>query len=157
MFLFFTNEKCIRHNVKRLAETCGKKNPVAILRTQSTGPVGGRAVVSHFDNKSKVPGTSIICVDAKVPLKNRNFCPIWGLHNGVCGIVRENVYGKGCSSPHWDFPLYVVVEFPQYCGPLRDMSNPTVSSHHTEKSSLSLRSDSILNFLLQFIPIPASK
>ena len=100
---------------------------MAILRTQSAGPVGGKAVKSHFDYKSKVPGTSIICVDAKVALENRNFCPIWGLHNGACGIVREIVFGKGCSPHTGDFPLYVVVEFPQYCGPPWDTSNPTVS------------------------------
>ena len=126
MFLFFTNEKRIRHNLKCLAETCGPNNPVAILRTQSGGPVGGKAVASHFDSKSKVPDTSIICVDAKVALENRNFCPIWGLHNGACGIVREIVYAKGCSPHTGDFPLYVVVEFPQYCGPPWDTSNPTV-------------------------------
>ena len=136
MYLFFTNEKRIRHNLRCLAETCGEKNPVAVLRTQSVGPVGGKAVASHFDSKSKVPHTSIICVDAKVALENRNFCPIWGLHNGACGIVRAIVYGKGCSPHTGDFPLYVIVEFPQYCGPPWDTCNPTVSSQTTEPFSV---------------------
>ena len=157
MFLFFTNEKRIRHNLKCLAEACGKTYPVAILRTHSIGPVGGIAVKSHFDFKSKVPDTSIICVDAKVAIENRNFCPIWGLHNGACGIAREIVLGKGYSPHTGDFPLYVVVEFPQYCGPPWDMSNPTVSLQPIENSPVYHSGLTQSYTPLQFVPIPSSK
>ena len=81
-----------------------------------------QAVASHFDSKSKVPHTSIFCVDAKVALENRNFRPTWGLHNGACGIVRVIVYGKdapptlGTSLTMllWNYPS-TVTHIQPYC------------------------------------------
>ena len=128
VFLFLTNKQCSRHNIICLRETCGDTNPAVVLCTQSHGPADGNAVGSHFPSmQGSRPHDSIICVHAKVALHSKNICPFWGLHIGACGVVKEIVFGKGCSPNRGDSPLYVVVDFPKYCGPAWDVSNPTVS------------------------------
>ena len=55
-----------------------------------------------------------------------NFEPDWGLFNNAIGTVKEIVYAEGKSPINGDHPLYVVVSFPQYCGPIWDPENPKV-------------------------------
>ena len=125
IYLYYTNEKRIRKNLKRLSETINPTNPAAMLRPQSKGPTGGKGISKHFDNK--MAETSMICIGAKVALDSRNFCPMFGLHSGACGTVIEIVFKKGENPNNGDLPLYVVVEFPHYCGPAWDKKNPKVS------------------------------
>lgn len=125
LYLFYKNEKRIRHNMLRLAKNSGKDNPVAIMKPQSKGPVAGKAIASHFE--SKPPDACMVCVGSKVAIENRNLCPVWGLHNGACGTVMEIVFAKGTSPINGDLPLYIVVHFPLYCGPIWDTDNPKVS------------------------------
>ena len=63
---------------------------------------------------------------AKAAINLRNFCPLWGLHNGACGTVVEIVFAKGTNPNHGDLPQYVVVEFPNYTGPAWDKKNDKV-------------------------------
>ena len=86
---------------------------------------------SHFD--SKMPGTAMLCRGCKVALSCRNIHPLWGLHNGACGTVDEITFGKDCNPNNGDDPLYVVVDFPNYKGPVWDKDNPTV--RHCEPTS----------------------
>ena len=79
-------------------------------------------VIRHFDNDA--PSGALICVGAKVALDNKNFCPVWGLHNGACGTVKEIVFDKKKNPNNGDLPMYVVVDFPLYCGPAWDRDNP---------------------------------
>ena len=125
IYLYYTNEKRIRKNLERLAEVSGPDNPVAMLRPQSTGPSGGKGISKHFENQ--MAETSKICIGAKVAIDSRNFCPMFGLHSGACGTVDEIVFKKGENPNNGDLPLYVVVDFPLYCGPAWDTKNPTVS------------------------------
>ena len=67
--------------------------------------------------------TSKIRIGAKVAKNRRNFCPILGLHSGVCGTVDEIVFKKGENPNNSDLPLYVVADFPLYCGPAWDAKN----------------------------------
>ena len=127
VFLFLTNKQCFRHNLLCLSETCGNRNPAVVLCTRSRGPVDGKAVGSHFSSKRAGPQYSTICVNAKVALHSKNICPLWGLHIGACGVVKEIVFSRGCAPHEGDSPSYVVVDFPKYCGPAWDVSNPTVS------------------------------
>ena len=124
-YLYYTNAKRIRKNLEQLAEVSGPNNPVAMLRPQSTGPSGGKGISKHFENE--MAETSKICIGAKVAIESRNFCPMFGLHSGACGTVDEIVFKKGENPNNGDLPLYVVVDFPLYCGPAWDTKNPTVS------------------------------
>lgn len=130
MFLFYKNDKRIRHNMKRLAAECSSANPVAVVKSRSAGNTTGKSFKSHFE--SDIPSASLLCVGAKVAISSRNFQPSWGLHNGACGTVREIVFGTGKNPNFGDMPLYVVVEFPLYCGPTWDKSNPKLVPIPTE-------------------------
>ena len=127
--LSFTNEKKNRHNLEQLCKDAGPDNPAATLRPQcpGSGP-GGKAVNSHFSKDSQVPKACFICAGAKVAIEGRNFCPMWGLHNGACGTVKEIVYDKDHNPNHGNLPKYVVVDFPLYCGPPWDLENPKVTT-----------------------------
>jgi len=125
MFLFFRNEKRIRHNLEQVALQCSPTNPVGINKTHATGPNGGKSVRAHFEDNN-LPSSSLLCVGAKVALQGRNFCPQWGLHNGACGTVHEIIYEKDNNPNFGNLPKYVIVEFPQYIGPTWDIDNPKV-------------------------------
>jgi hypothetical protein len=125
MYLFYRNVKRIRHNLERLIAKATPDNPVAIIKSQSSGTVRAKGFKSHFD--SDIPSSALLCVDCMVALNSRNFKPLWGLHNGACGIVKELVFADTHNPNHGDMPLYVVVEFPLYCGPIWDIDNTKVS------------------------------
>ena len=124
IFLFFKNEKRIRHNMKMLARQQNATNPVALIKAHSNNNKFGKGIASHFDSES--PVSSTLCIGAKVAIDNKNFCPEWGLHNGACGTVKEMVFDKGHSPNNGNLPRYVIVEFPLYCGPAWDTVNPKV-------------------------------
>lgn len=120
--LFFKNEKRIKHNLERLFIQSSAEQPVAIIKAKGYSHTTGKADARHYDNDA--PSTSLICEGAKVALDSKNFCPLWGLHNGACGTVTEIVFEQGKNPNHGDMPLYVVVDFPLYCGPVWDIDNP---------------------------------
>ena len=126
IYLFYRNNPRILKNLEILVKNCSPTNPVAVCKTRSSGLHNGMAITSHFKN-SKIPTSSLLSIGTKVALENKNFCPIWGLHNGAVGIVDEIVFQKGQNPNKGDLPHYVVVDFPQYVGPVWDLDNPTVS------------------------------
>lgn len=125
MFLFYRNEPRKRHNMEQLLKRSSKENPVAIVKSQSAGTISAKGFKSHFD--SDIPNASLLCKGCKVAINSRNFMPIWGLHNGACGTIQEIIFANGHNPNLGDMPLYVVVDFPLYCGPPWDSDNPTVS------------------------------
>lgn len=127
IYLFYRNYKRIQKNLEMLVAHCTKDNPVAICKTDSKGLHQGMAIKSHFDKTSKIPNSALLCLQTKVALENKNFCPLWGLHNGAVGTIEEIVFAKGTDPNLGALPLYVVVNFPQYCGPVWDTENPKVS------------------------------
>ena len=128
MYLFFKNDKRIRHNLEMVSQKSSADNPVAFIPTRSTGGRYGKGIRSHF-NDTDIPATSILFRGAKVCLEGHNICPLWGLHNGAHGIVHEIVFDKGKNPNKGDMPTFVVVEFPMYTGPAWDLDNPKVSYH----------------------------
>jgi hypothetical protein len=123
LFLSANREPVDEYNFMRLATVCTEDNPVAIIKskTQGKNEVG---VSSHFD--SGCPATAHVCVGAKVSLQGRNFNPSWGLFNGSIGTVQEIVFTPGDNPNEGDQPLYIVVEFNSYCGPVWDKANSKV-------------------------------
>jgi hypothetical protein len=127
IYLYYRNEPRIKKNTECLANCCSKKNPVAFCAVHASGK-HGKAITSHFKDRGDGPENALLCVGAKVALEGRNFHPSWGLHNGACGIVQEIIFEKGKNPNKNNLPKYIVIEFPQYCGPVWDMEHPTVKS-----------------------------
>ena len=125
IFLFYTNEKRIRHNLRKLADHSSASNPVAFIQSMTYSCVTGKSDSRHWHQDDDPPGTCMLAIGAVVALTFRNFNPKWGLHNGACGMVNEIVFSKGKSPNGGDLPEYVVVDFPLYCGPTWDANNPT--------------------------------
>ena len=130
VFLFFRNAKRIKHNLEMLARTCTVENPVAIIKRQGVGCMNGKPCKSHFHDSSsdKDQGSAMLCVGCRVSIVNRNFKPSWGLYNRAGGNVDEIVFEPGANPNYGQLPKYVVVDFPDYTGPIWDESNPTVRS-----------------------------
>ncbi len=105
-----------------------KTNPVAVIKSRTNGH-SGKAIRSHFD--ADLPSAAVFCTGSKVAINNRNFMPSWGLHNGACGTAVEIVFANGHNPNRGDMPLYTVVDFPLYTGPVWDKDHPTVSHHST--------------------------
>lgn len=125
VYLFYTNEKRVRHNLERATHAASEANPVAVLRPQCVGGSRGKGEAGHFD--SSLPGASMLFLGARVAIEAKNYNPRWGLHSGACGVVDEIVFAPGHNPNHGHLPLYVVVDFPLYCGPPWDLDRPTVS------------------------------
>jgi len=125
MFLFYRNAPRIRHNTMRVAKLSSPDNPVALLKCKSSNNTTGKGDRRHFESKTH---SCMMCLEARVAIRDRNFWPEMGLHNNACGIVKEIVFDKGNNPNHGDLPKYIVVEFPLYCGPAWDKDNPKVSS-----------------------------
>ena len=121
VYLFYKNEKRIRHNFEMLLKNTGKRNPVAKIAPHCESCLAAKAIRRHFD--SDTPLTSFISKGAKVAIDEVNMYPMWGLHNGACGIVEEIIFASGQSPNDGNLPQYVVVNFPMYCGPTWDANN----------------------------------
>jgi hypothetical protein len=61
----------------------------------------------------------------RVQLTGKNFEPDWGLFNGLQGTIREIVCKDNKSPLEYNFPLYIIVDFPTYCGPSWIKNKPT--------------------------------
>lgn len=123
IFLCYTNKERLDHNIKTLVKMNSAQQPTAILKPRSLTSSFGKTISSHF--KDSAAKTALLCKNAKVCLQGRNFHPIWGLHNGACGTVKEIIFESGQSPNHGNLPSYVVIDFPLYRGPAWDTDNPT--------------------------------
>jgi PIF1-like helicase len=125
VYLFWTNEKRVNHNILQLAKTNSPTNPTAIIKCIGGNNKWGKALNGHFQGKP--PPTALLCIGATVSIQGQNFYPVWGLHNGACGTVQEIVFDPGMNPNNGQHPRYVVVRFPLYIGPIWDSDNPKVS------------------------------
>ena len=123
VYLFYHNAKKDQHNYEMLAQQSDSLNPVARLLPNSTSHHGTKAIRSHFNSAS--PDSVYLCRNAAVCLAEKNIYPSWGLHSGACGRVDEIVFKEGTNPNNGDMPLYIVVDFPLYKGPIWDIDNPT--------------------------------
>ena len=124
VFLSYTNTKKDARNLSMLRTIATPANPVAIIRPRSTGKRAGKAYARHFSGKQKNT-SSFLCIGAKVALDAVNYVPAWGLYNEACGTVDEIIFARESNPNDGHMPLYVVVDFPSYSGPIWDNQNPT--------------------------------
>lgn len=129
LFVSANKEPVQEFNFMMLGKTSSPDNPVAVMKSKMRSRSGGAARPSHFDDAC--PITAMICVHAQVAIRGRNLIPEWGLFNGAIGIVREIVFAPDANPNDGDLPLYVLVEFPCYCGPVWDEKNPKVRHSQT--------------------------
>jgi len=111
-------------NLMRLSRECSVDNPVAVVKSKLVRQSQSGKTHAFPDS---VPLATLMCIGCLVSICGRNFEPKWGLHNGAIGVVKEIVFNEGESPLQGDLPLYVVVEFMAYCGPVWDKENPKVS------------------------------
>ena len=115
-YVFANREPRDRLNARMLQVLNQAGNPVALIKS-ITKNSHGRLVSNnkHFD-LDRTPTKVLLCKNARVSLNGVNPDPKHGLYHGSLGFVKDIIYAPG-EGPNTDsFPLYVLVEFPQYCG-----------------------------------------
>ena len=121
MYIFANKAPMQEHNREKLKEQNAEDNPVARIHTTTTScNKKYRGATKHFArqrSQNAIPAVVNICRGAKVQLTGRNFEPDWGLYNGSIGTVIEIVFKENESPLEGYMPEYVIVDFPQYCGP----------------------------------------
>ena len=127
MYLFGNKEPRDRLNRSKLKELQGVHNPVAFIKSHTIANKNGKKAAnnSHYDNESIVPAI-LICVGAKVAITGKNFHPNWGLYNRTIGTVVDIVFRPNENPNHGDLPLYILVDFHQYRGPVYIEGQPTL-------------------------------
>jgi hypothetical protein len=118
LFVFANKRKMPEHNWERLKVEHSINNPIARMRVK--GRSKGKEIRNLpkcFKQDSDIESVLNICREAKVQLMGKNFEPDWGLFNGSLGIVKEIVFNKDENPLDGTLPQYVIVEFPDYCGP----------------------------------------
>ena len=122
MYIFANKKPMQEHNLKKLKEEHSPDNPVArIHATTLNKGQKFRGARKHFgrsnNNQNAIPSVVNICRGAKVQIAGKNLEPDWGLYNGCIGTVIEIVFEKNENPLDGFHPKFVIVEFPQYCGP----------------------------------------
>ena len=117
LYLFANVEAKNEHNYHALKEINTQDNPVAVIKAQTIRLKDDVKLrnIGHYDNE-RTPPIINIARNAQVQLTGINLCPKWGLYHGARGKVLDIVYHHECPPPD-HLPLYVLVDFPQYCGP----------------------------------------
>ena len=122
MCIFANKAPMQEHNRQKLKEQNSEDNPVARIHTTTTTQNKKyRGITKHFARQqmqsTAIPAVVNICRGARVQLTGKNFEPDWGLYNGSIGTVKEIVFNKNSNPLDGTQPEYVIVDFPQYCGP----------------------------------------
>ena len=136
LLICFMNKKCIQHNLQRLTTMNSVDNPTAIIQTKGSGKKFSKGVNCHFQGET--PKTSLLCIRAAVSIQGFNFCPLWGVHNGVCVTVCEIIFKPGKTPTCGHQPNYFVVNFPMYIGPPWGSANPKYKVQYTMLHFLTL-------------------
>ena len=125
VYLFATNEKRKDHNFRKLSEISGKDNPICALRTNYRKSHSQQeGIRKHFKDNQSVRSATILCVGSKVSIHGKNFEPKWGLYNGSLGTIIGIKFQKDKNPNNGDLPMYIVVDFPCYKGPIWHPSHP---------------------------------
>ena len=124
LLLFAYNEPKDEANRKKLFQTHNFLNPVAIFKPKGMDKGKPKRKPKHFIDK-EIPEILKVCRGAKVQILYRNLHPPWGLYNGAMGIVKDIVFAEGENPNNEDYASYILVDFPQYCGPAYDKNFPT--------------------------------
>jgi hypothetical protein len=112
-WLFANKAPRDQRNLKKMYELHSALNPVVRIHGK---PETTRILDSHFGEDS-ILRLLRCCIGCRVSICARNINPDWALFNGSIGIVIDIVFASGQSPHNRDLPLYILVDFDQYCGP----------------------------------------
>jgi ATP-dependent exoDNAse (exonuclease V) alpha subunit len=119
--LFSTNEPVHKYNFEKLKTLQKKGKPVAKIVSSNVG----KGASNLPPDKFRIPMLPVLYLaqGARVMLRGNLLPARFGLVNGSIGTVVDIVYEQG-KKPD-DFPDVVVVDFPQYKGPVIFKDHPT--------------------------------
>lgn len=112
-WLFANKAPRNQRNQKKMYELHSAFNPVARIYGK---PQTKRTIDSHFGEDS-ILRVLRLCIGCRVSICARNINPDWALFSGSIGIVMDIIFADGQSPHNRDLPLYILVDFDQYCGP----------------------------------------
>jgi hypothetical protein len=95
-------------------------NLVAIIKRRNKGPRNGKAIKHHFTKESNKQdqSASLLCIGCKIAIEGRNFNPTWNLYSRAGDDIEEIVFEAGANPNHGSLPKYIVVDFPEFNGPV---------------------------------------
>ena len=117
MHLFANKDKMREFNRRKLILLHNIKNPVAKIKARNAKMNGSISQTNLHYDENRTPSSVCLCIGCQVELTGKNLNPEWGLFNGSMGTVIDIVFDKEKSPNKGDLPLYVLVDFPLYCGP----------------------------------------
>jgi hypothetical protein len=122
--LFAKKEPRNIHNAEMLYTVSRtNKNPVAIIKSITTKNGIRHTYNDHYDN-DRTPSSTLLCNGCLVQLTGWNACPEWGLYHGSIGKIIDIIFHENETPNNNDLPQYIIVNFPQYKGPIFDKNNP---------------------------------
>ena len=124
LFLSATKNEVNNFNLKCLAGLSSPSNPVAKLHSKTCGKYKRSTTTSHYD-KDRNPEYIRLTTGARVFLNGWNPAPSWGLYHGSIGTIKDIVFNETDNPNDKDLPLYVVVDFEHYKGPIFFQGRPT--------------------------------
>ena len=125
-FLYANKQDVIEHNWSKIKEIHSSTNPVPRIQNQTTSKnITYNGKTKCMKKECDIDSVLNCCREARVQLTGKNFEPDWGLFNGTQGTIKEIVYKDNESPLEYNFPLYIIVDFPTYCGPSWIKNKPT--------------------------------
>lgn len=123
--LFATKEPRDEYNDDMLLRESRENNvPVAFIRADTQNHKGRKVTNARHYDPDRTPASVKLCIGAPAMLTGWNPIPEWGLFHGSIGMVKDIVFEDGKSPNHYDLPLYIMCDFPQYCGPSISPEHP---------------------------------
>ena len=123
--LFAKKETRNIHNAEMLARQSIKpKKTVSIIKSITIKNGLQRSNNDHYD-PDRTPPVTLLSNGCLVQLTGWNACPDWGLYHGTIGKIIDIVFRENESPNKGNLPRYIIVDFPQYKGPIFDKNNPT--------------------------------
>ena len=109
--------------MERITFEASINNPVVSCKMQTAENYDP----DHFSNNTYIPlKYTLLTKGLPVMLQGTNYHNPWGLYDGAGGIIVEIVFAENHNPYNGNLPLYVVVQFPFYKGPVWDTNNPKV-------------------------------
>ena len=99
-------------------------HPVCICKSITTRIGKHVSLNSHYDI-DRTPSCTLLVKNAIVQLSGWNAKPEWGLFHSSLGKIIDIVYKNDESPQLGNLPLYILVDFQLYIGPVFDKDHPT--------------------------------
>ena len=126
IWIFTTNAEAKEHNKRLMTHYVDTTNPLmnfGYKLVPSAQSKKNKGFFSHFEIRTRNNASVPLCRGARVSL-DRNIWTEVGLYNGAMGTVIDIRFAPGESPLQGHLPIYVIVKFDEYVGPIWDEKNP---------------------------------